>query len=203
MESLSSISTSLPCGRAWVGSIIDKYYQADNKLRWILITHSTLVMKRAVSICDAHPELKMDRQFIIEAAMLHDIGIFRCNAPGIECFGTEPYICHGLIGGKIMRAEGYPRHARVCERHTGAGLTKNEIISQNLPLPHQDFLPETLEEKLICYADKFYSKSHPTAEKTYEQAERSLAKFGKEGLERFHEWHELFEERQKGKKVKR
>ena len=174
-------------------SLINQYYPEDNKLRWILITHSTLVMKRAVKICDSHPELNLDRQFVIEAAMLHDIGIFRCDAPGIECFGTEPYICHGIIGGEIMRSEGYPRHARVCERHTGAGLTKEEIIRQELPLPHQDFLPETLEEKLICYADKFYSKTHPEREKTYEKAEHSIAKFGKEGLERFHAWHRLFE----------
>ena len=192
MESLSSISTSLPCVRAWVGSIIDKYYPADNKLRWILITHSTLVMKRAVSICDAHPELKMDRQFIIEAAMLHDIGIFRCNAPGIECFGTEPYICHGLIGGKIMRAEGYPRHARVCERHTGSGLTKNEIISQNLPLPHQDFLPETLEEKLICYADKFFSKSRPDHILDLNTIRTDMLRHGEAQLQRFDALHSQF-----------
>ncbi|GJG35186.1 MULTISPECIES: HDIG domain-containing metalloprotein [Prevotella] len=174
-------------------AIIDKYYPEDNKLRDILITHSTLVMKRAVSICDAHPELAMDRQFIIEAAMLHDIGICRCNAPGIECYGSEPYICHGRCGAEMLRAEGFPRHARVCERHTGAGLTKEEIVSQDLPLPHQDFLPETMEEKVICYADKFYSKTHPRREKTYEQAEHSLAKFGKEGLERFRQWHDMFE----------
>ena len=60
--------------------IIDKYYPEDNNLRNILITHSTLVMQRAVRICDAHPELHIDRQFVIEAAMLHDIGIFRCHA---------------------------------------------------------------------------------------------------------------------------
>ena len=46
------------------------------------------------------------------------------------------------------------------KRHTGAGLTKKEIIEQELPLPQQDFLPETTEEKLICYADKFFSKTH-------------------------------------------
>lgn len=174
-------------------SIIDKYYPEANKLRDILVTHSTLVTLRALKICDAHPELQMDRRFLEEAAMLHDIGIFRCNAPGIQCFGTEPYICHGIIGAEILRQEGYPRHARVCERHTGAGLTKKEIIEQDLPLPHQDFLPETLEEKVICYADKFYSKTHPDREKSLEKAEKSLEKFGKEGLERFIAWHELFE----------
>jgi uncharacterized protein len=173
--------------------IIDKYYPEDNELRYILITHSTLVMKRAVRICDSHPELGLDRQFLIEAGMLHDIGICRCHAPAICCFGTEPYICHGYIGAQMLRKDGFPRHARVCERHTGTGLTKEEIIRQNLPLPHRDFLPETLEEQVICYADKFYSKTHPEREKTREQAEHSLVKFGEKGLERFRSWEKQFE----------
>lgn len=173
--------------------IIDKYYPEANQLRDIFFTHSTLVAKRALAICDAHPELHLDRQFVEEAAMLHDIGIFRCDAPGICCHGMEPYLRHGLIGGEIMRSEGFPRHARVCERHTGAGLTREEIINQDLPLPHQDFLPETLEEKLVCYADKFYSKSHPDREKTFEQAKKSIARFGEDGLRRFLEWKAMFE----------
>lgn len=173
--------------------IIDKYYPEANKLRDIFLTHSTLVTRRSLKICDAHPELHLDRGFVEEAAMLHDIGIFRCDAPGICCFGSEPYICHGIIGAGMLRAEGYPRHARVCERHTGAGLTIEDIIGQNLPLPHKDFLPETLEEKLVCYADKFYSKTHPDCEKSLEQAEKSIARFGKDGLQRFLAWKELFE----------
>ena len=85
------------------------------------------------------------------------------------------------------------RYARVCERHTGAGLTLDDIVSQDLPLPHQDMQPETIEEKLICYADKFYSKTHLDREKTIEQAERSLAKFGGDTLARFRKMKELFE----------
>lgn len=173
--------------------IIDKYYPEANRLRDILVTHSTMVTLRALRICDTHPELEMDRRFIEEAAMLHDIGICRCDADGIECFGTEPYICHGRIGAEMLRAEGFPRHARVCERHTGAGLTQADIEAQNLPLPHQDFLPETMEEKVICYADKFYSKTHPDREKSFEKAKHSIAKFGESGLQRFLAWHELFE----------
>lgn len=124
--------------------------------------------------------------------MLHDIGIFKCDAAGIQCFGTEPYICHGRIGAELLRSEGFPRHARVCERHTGAGITKAQIIAQNLPLPQQDFLPETMEEKVICYADKFFSKTHIDREKTIEQAEKSLLKFGEEGVLRFREWEKCF-----------
>ena len=173
--------------------IIDKYYPEDNQLRYIFMTHSTLVTKRSVRICDLHTELSLDRQFVIEAAMLHDIGIFKCDAPGIYCFGSEPYLIHGRIGAELLRAEGFPKHARVCERHTGAGITKEEIIKLNLPLPHEDFLPETMEEKVICYADKFYSKTHPEVEKTIEQAERSLKRFGEDGVERFKLWEKLFE----------
>lgn len=173
-------------------AIINKYYPEDNELRHILLVHSRAVADKALAIADRHPELSLDRQFIEEAAMLHDIGIVRCNASGIQCFGTEPYICHGRIGADMLRAEGFPRHARVCERHTGAGITHSQIIAQKLPLPQQDFLPETMEEKVICYADKFFSKSHLDEEKTIEQAIASLSKFGEEGVARFREWVKMF-----------
>lgn len=173
--------------------IIDKYYgEGSDKLKSLLLLHSQSVARKALQIGFSHTELSLDMKFIEEAAMLHDIGIIRCNAPGIHCHGTEPYICHGRIGAEMLRAEGLPRHARVCERHTGAGLTRDDIVSQQLPLPQQDFLPETMEEKLVCYADKFFSKNRPDEEKTLEQAVRSLSKFGDEGVSRFMEWHEMF-----------
>ena len=173
--------------------LIDKYYPEDNELRHILINHSQSVARKALQIVSSHPELHLDAQFVEEAAMLHDLGIFRTDAPGIQCFGSEPYICHGRLGAEILRKEGYERHARVCERHTGAGITCKEIIAQGLPLPHQDFLPETLEEKVICYADKFFSKTHLDREKAIEKAEKSLAKFGEDGVMRFREWERMFE----------
>lgn len=159
-------------------SIIDKYYE-EGELKRILLVHSQSVTRRALQIVSLHPELHLDARFVEEAAMLHDIGIIRCDAPGIQCFGTEPYLRHGAVGAEMLRAEGFERHARVCERHTGAGLP--------------GFLPETLEEQVICYADKFYSKSHLDEEKTIEQAAQSLAKFGEEGVVRFMKWAEMFE----------
>ena len=174
-------------------AIIDKYYPEDNELRHILITHSQSVARRALQIVSSHPELQFNAQFVEEASMLHDIGIFLTDAPGILCYGSQPYICHGRLGAEIMRKEGFEQHARVCERHTGAGITKAQVIGQHLPLPEQDFLPETLEEKVICYADKFFSKTKLDREKTIGQAEKSLMKFGEEGVERFREWERLFE----------
>ena len=174
--------------------IIEKLYgKEDSALKRILLVHSRAVAQKALRIVDVHPEMALDRQFVEEAAMLHDIGIIRCDAPGIECFGTEPYIRHGILGAAMLRSEGLERHARVCERHTGAGLSRQDIVSQNLPLPQQDYLPETLEEQLICYADKFFSKTRLEQEKTIGQAEHSLAKFGEEGLRRFRHWKQLFE----------
>ncbi len=174
-------------------AIIDKYYPEDNELRHILVDHSQSVARKALQIVSSHPELHLDPQFVEEAAMLHDIGIYLTDAPGIMCFGSQPYICHGRLGAEIMRSEGYEAHARVCERHTGAGITEEQIIEQQLPLPHQDFLPETVAEQLICYADKFFSKTHLGREKTIEQAEKSLKKFGEEGVERFRMWERMFE----------
>lgn len=174
--------------------IIDKYYKGCGALRHILLSHSQSVTQRALQIANLHPELNIDTDFVREAAMLHDIGIIRVDAPKIECYGTEPYIRHGICGAEMLRAEGIAEaFARVCERHTGAGLTLNDIVSQDLPLPHQDLQPETIEEKLICYADKFFSKTHLEREKTYEQAELSLAKFGGDTLARFRAMKAIFE----------
>ena len=174
-------------------AIIDKYYPADDELRRVLLQHSRQVADRCLLIVRRHQELPVDVQFLEEAAMLHDIGIFRCNAPSIHCHGTEPYIKHGTIGAEMLRAEGFDRHARVAERHTGTGLTREEIVRQQLPLPPQDFLPETLEEQIVCYADKFYSKSRPERVLTVAEAAQSLEKFGSDGVRKFLDWATRFE----------
>lgn len=174
--------------------IIDKYYSGNAVLRHILVTHSQSVARLALQIASLHPELHIDTGFVREAAMLHDIGIVLTDAPGIECHGTEPYIRHGVCGAGLLRKEGVDeKYARVCERHTGAGLTLNDIVRQHLPLPHKDLVPETTEEKLICYADKFFSKTRLDRQKTVEQAEMSLAKFGSGTIGRFREMRRLFE----------
>ena len=176
-----------------VNELIHKYCRGNEALEQVLLRHSGDVARRALKIAKAHPELGADETFLWEAAMLHDIGIVRVDAPSIFCYGTEPYIRHGLLGGEILRSEGLPRHARVAERHTGTGLTAAEIERQNLPLPRRDLTPESIEEQIVCYADKFYSKSHLDIEKTPEQAMRSLEKFGSDGVAVFKAWMERFE----------
>lgn len=176
-----------------VDELIDKYYSDNAPLREILLTHSHSVADMALDVAHRHPELGADETFLYEAAMLHDIGVFLTDAPGIQCFGHEPYIKHGLLGGELLRREGLPRHARVAERHTGTGLTRETILRQALPLPLADYSPETIEEQLICYADKFFSKSHLERVRTPEQVLKSLEKFGADGVERMKAWMKRFE----------
>jgi uncharacterized protein len=90
-----------------------------------------------------------------------------------------------------LREEGFTRHARVAERHTGSGLTKEQIIAQGLPLPAEDFVPETIEEKVICYADKFFSKSHPERIASPEHIRQTMLKFGNGSLERWEQLEKL------------
>ncbi len=172
--------------------IIDKYYSDSPELRRILVAHSRHVADKALDLAGRHPEMGLDRQFIEEAAMVHDIGIFQCDAPGIHCFGSMPYICHGTIGADLMRGEGFPKHALVCERHTGTGLTLDYILANDLPLPHRSLVPVTIEEQLICFADKFFSKTRPDEEKTVERALASVAKFGDGCADKFRCWCQMF-----------
>ena len=91
-------------------AIINKYYPEDNELKHILLAHSRSVADKALWIAGKHPELNLDKQFLEEAAMLHDIGIFMTDAEGICCFGSYPYICHGntLCARPPMHGYGYP-----------------------------------------------------------------------------------------------
>ena len=148
--------------------------------------------EKAVGECDRNTERNKDKQFGEETAMLHDIGVLLYDAKDNRCNGSEPYIKHGILGDEILRKEGFPRHALVCERHTGSGITKEQIIDNNLPIPAIDMLPVSIEEKLICYADKFYSKSKPGKEKSIEKIRKSMEKYGNKALERFDKLNSLF-----------
>ena len=172
--------------------LIDKYYPAGTLRRDIYMRHCTSVAREAIDIAHRYG-LQLSDSEITEAAMLHDIGIFLTHAPSIGCEGTEPYIRHGLLGAELLRKENFPeRDARVAELHTGAGLSVTEIQQQQLPLPARDFLPETLLEKLICYADKFYSKGNDMKRKPLDKVMAGMKKFGPETEKRFNALHALF-----------
>lgn len=174
-------------------AIIEQYYPTDSDRYRILTTHSYQVAEYALQILTEHPELGCDARFVYEAAMLHDIGIFLTDAPGIDCHGEEPYLRHGYLGGVLLHRLGLEQHALVCERHTGSGLTSDDIIAQGLDLPlDRTYLPQNTEEQVICYADKFFSKTHLAGAKPLDRVRRSLERFGQKSLDRFEAMHRLF-----------
>lgn len=178
-------------------ALIAKYCNGNTELQHILLTHSRQVADRALAILQSHPEWiqsgEVDPVFVREAAMLHDIGVVLCDAPRIHCLGTHTYIEHGYLGAEILRQEGLPKHAQVAERHTGTGITEEQIICENLPIPVRDYMPRTLEERLICYADKFYSKTKLGEDKPMSKIRLHMWKYGSDAVRRFDELQALFE----------
>ncbi len=173
-------------------NIIKKYYPPETLLFKILMNHSLAVAEKALKVAEKFPQV--DKKFIYEASLLHDIGIFMTYAPKIGCFGEKPYIAHGYLGRILLEKEGFFKHALVCERHIGVGITKEEIIQNKLPLPQRDMVPETLEEKIIAFADKFFTKRGDGLVKvnTVEEILEKLAKHGKEKVKIFLDWLKLF-----------
>lgn len=176
-------------------SLIEKFYPRGSTLYQRLIQHSRQVTLKSLEIADSLKTLQPDRDFIEKAALLHDIGIFLTDAPSIGCTGDKPYICHGYLGRELLDKEGLPKaFGRVCERHTGAGITKENILSNQLPLPPRDMVPVTLEEKIICVADKYFSKSPNKTSRpvTTQMVIENLKKLNMGHAERFCAWAEEF-----------
>ncbi len=103
-----------------------------------LFKHTMAVLQQTLELYEVHGG---DLRLLIAGALLHDIG--RTVIHGVE---------HGVEAGNIIREQGWDKElVNIVERHVGGGITKEEALEQVLPA--KDYLPETLEEKIICHAD--------------------------------------------------
>jgi len=103
-----------------------------------VIRHCKTVRDVAVRIAK---RANADVKLVEASALLHDIG--RSKTHGIR---------HAVEGGKIAKKLCLPKEIiHIIERHIGAGLSADE--AKKLGLPNRDFIPETLEEKIVCHAD--------------------------------------------------
>ena len=172
----------------WAAKLVSRYLEGTPLE--IVLEHSRHVADLALAIADRLALPEETRLFIEEAALLHDIGVCRVNAPGLGLHGPHPYITHGVHGREILDREGFPLHALVCERHTGVGLTLEDIVRQGLPLPQRDMCPESIAEQIICFADLFYSKKpgRLAERKTVEKVRKKLLPFGEEKVRIFDSW---------------
>ena len=174
--------------------IISEYYKPGSEAYAMLLGHGKSVARKALDAAAKVPNLNPDITFIQEAAMLHDIAIFMTDAPELRCTGKHPYICHGYLGRELLESKGLFKHAMVCERHVGVGITAEEIRHHNLPLPARDMVPISIEEQVICFADKFFSKNGPSmeTEKPVEEILGDLAHYGPDKVKMFESWIRLF-----------
>ena len=112
-----------------------------------VIRHCMCVRDVALDLAERLVEkgYELNVSLVEVGALLHDIG--RSVTHGVE---------HGVVGAKIARGLGFPEEVvRIIERHVGAGITREE--AERIGLPPGEYVPETLEEKVVCYADKLVS----------------------------------------------
>ncbi|MDY0189411.1 MAG: phosphohydrolase [Desulfuromonas sp.] len=181
-------------------ALLEEFYLPRTIAHDILIPHSQAVANKALAIATRllasnNPiYAAIDSNFIQQAALLHDIGIFATYAPSLGCYGTQPYLQHGIAGHDILLKYGLERHASVCQNHIGVGLSAKEIREQHLPLPEQDFLPQNIEEQIITYADLFFSKNPDKLhqEKSVAMVRRTLSSYGADKEAIFTNWHQIF-----------
>jgi uncharacterized protein len=125
-------------------------------------THCRIVCQIAEQL-HARPGTDADLSLVRAGALLHDVGVYRLyDAAGR--LDQAGYIRHGLLGYELLHSEGLPEEVcRFAVRHTGVGLTREDVLRQRLPLPPADYVAETPEEALVMYADKFHTKTAPPA----------------------------------------
>ncbi|KZX11417.1 TIGR00295 family protein [Methanobrevibacter filiformis] len=115
----------------------------ENTPEWV-IDHSKAVYERTKEISE---NFNVDEELIKQGALLHDIGRSRTNT-----------ISHGIIGSKIAIKYGFGKEvANIIERHIGSGIPKSEAIE--LGLGEKDYIPLTLEEKIVAHSDNLVNGS--------------------------------------------
>jgi uncharacterized protein len=105
------------------------------------------VTKLALELAERLREkgVAVDVELVEVWALLHDIGR-----------GVTHDVDHAAVGGRMVRELGLPEAvARIVDRHVGGGIPRAE--ARRLGLPKGVYVPETLEEKLVAYADKLIS----------------------------------------------
>ena len=170
--------------------LLKKYFDGNEKGFDLVYEHSRLVAGKALTVAISLGFDGNGLKFIEEASLLHDIGVVGTGTPRLGCRGSASYLCHGILGREILEREGYPEHGLVCERHIGVGLTIEDIIGQALPLPHREMTPVTLSERIICFADLFYTKKPGRVDRelTVDEVRLGLSRFGEKKVLIFDAW---------------
>lgn len=169
---------------------LHKKYAPSPKVFDFNFLHCQIVCEIALELVSKN-NIQCDTDLVKSGALIHDIGVYKVtDKEGVE--DRKNYIRHGIEGYKILKDEGLPEQlCRIAERHTGVGIRKDEIIDRNLPLPPKDYIAETIEEKLVMYADKFHSKN-PDNFNSFESYKKFVSRHGEEHVKKFEELGAMF-----------
>lgn len=131
-----------------------------------VIKHCETVAEFAVEIAEAYKKkgINVDRKLVEIGAILHDIGRSKTHS-----------VHHAVVGAKIAKSLGLPEPViLIIKRHVGGGITAKE--AKRLGWPKDIYIPQTLEEKIVSYADKLIEGSRRVP------IERTITKFRSERL---------------------
>lgn len=115
----------------------------------IIIEHCQTVTKASKALAREFVRMghEVDVKVVVAAAMLHDIGRSKTHT-----------VRHGVEGSEIVEKEGADKKAvETVRKHVGAGIGPEE--SARLGLPDFDYIPRTLEERIVCFADKMVERN--------------------------------------------
>ena len=114
-----------------------------------VINHCTVVADLALEIAEKlRAKGFLTNLPLVEAgALLHDIGRSKTHK-----------VDHGLVGSRIIASEGLPEQlVNIVKRHVGGGITAVE--AEQFGWPDDIYMPQSLEEKIVSYADKLVANS--------------------------------------------
>lgn len=147
-------------------------------------THCEIVWRIAEQLL-ARRDHGLDGALVRAGCLLHDVGVYRLF-DGSGVLDHHGYVRHGILGRDLLRDLGFDeRLARFCACHIGMGLTRDDVLRQDLPIPVADYLPESGEEELVMYADKFHRKTAPPRFMTASSCAAGVRRFGDVKAERF------------------
>jgi uncharacterized protein len=114
-----------------------------------VIKHCEAVAELAVEIGKACKRngMQVDLELVEIGALLHDIGRAKTHS-----------VHHAIVGVEIAKSLGLSeRLLSIIKRHVGGGITANE--AKKLGWPKDVYVPQTVEEKIVSYADKIIEGS--------------------------------------------
>lgn len=134
-------------------------YAPNTVVLQLVYEHCQIVAEIALW-CVEHKRLNVNKRILEASCLLHDIGTYALYSENDQSKNDHNYKQHAIFGAALVLEEGFDvRIASAIKTHVLMGLSKKEIVKNGFGMPHKDYLPETIEGRLLCYADRFHSKT--------------------------------------------